>query len=1064
MMRLVYDLFPCQTGSRFRGIGRFTMSLLEAMARSPRGHAVHALANDYHPESVEDLRRALAPVLPPGRFATYGCPNRGQLGGDQQAHARASSALIQHAYQSLTPDAVLYATPFEGWGEDGVVAIPEANAPGALRTAVLYDFIPWLFPDQYLHTANGYRPWYERRLMALHRFDLLLAISEATRRDAIDILGIPPERVVNISGAATARFRPMTKAEQGRQNIGRFGIVRPFVLYTGNADYRKNLHGMLKAYSLLPLEVRKTHQLVLNQVGADIIGFRRGVRELGLSDDEVVVTGHITDEELTCLYTQCALFVFPSLYEGFGLPILEAMACGAPVIAADNSSIPEVMGRSDVLFDAARPDSIADAMARVLTDAALRAELRAYSLDRATLFSWDRSANLAWDAIEEATRALRASQGAGADARKQARIAPRRRPRIAVVCNLQSDADPSARHCIDALPALGHDFDIDLYTESGKPVAASLLQASFDAYPHTALPGNADRYATVIYQLADSAQHAFMLPLLAQVPGALVLHDKSFGKAFGALGQATGMPDTAMGELFYSQGLRGFLEAMQTGAGGDPKPTVKANANRRLLEFAQHVILPDEGLRPALDAACGSTWLPPLTILPAEREHRTASYASAIEQSIACSPRHTARALVDALATIQPSDQLLGTLSHYADHNWRLRRQPRLLIDTTQLTKVDAFSGIQRVVKKIAYEVGHMQDGEVGLPVELVHLKDGRLHRACAVTASVFGLERGSVPEEALAIHPGDTLLMLDSSWEQYSGFLPVFDAVRRAGGKVVTAFYDLIPLRYPEMCAAPLVQVFRQWVGLAAQHSDALVCISRAVADDVAAYLAEHQLSRPGLDITWWHLGADLAARHADKTIRPLVENLVADTATPLFLMVGTIEPRKGHAFALDAFELLWREGLGLRLCIIGKEGWKVEETMQRLRNHPELGKRLVLIENASDEEIERCYAASTALIAASTTEGFGLPIVEAALHKIPVLASDIPVFREVGGEGARYFSLKSPASLADAVKEMHRLPAAERFELALRIKTLTWRQSALQLLERIGINARNADPENAQ
>lgn len=1040
-MRLVYDLFPCQTGSRFRGIGRFTLSLLEAMARSRRGHDLYALANSFHPESVEELRQQLRPLLSPGHFSTYSYIDRRSLGCDNTIHAAVANALIQHAYQALAPDALIYSTPFEGWGEEGVIALPHGNVPGALRVAVLYDFIPWLFPEQYLHTASGYRKWYERRLMSLHKFDLLLAISEATRRDAIRILGISPDQVVNISGAASEKFRPMTRAEQAKQEITRFGIARPFVLYTGNADHRKNLQGMLKAYALLPRDLRRMHQLVLNQVGEDIPGFRSEVRALGLTDDEVVITGRITDDELICLYTRCKVFVFPSLYEGFGLPILEAMACGAPVIAADNSSIPEVVGRSDVLFDASNPASIADVLKNVLSNDGFRSELVSYSIERAKLFSWDRSANLAWDAIEASLTARRA-----AAARNCLDRLPK--PRIAVVCPLSSEDDVSTQHCVALLPLLSHYFEIDLFTEEGSQANAPLLEAAFKIYPHTALIRQQDRYATIVYQLANSASHGYMLPLMGQCMGVVVMHEAPLNEAIKALVPESDVPSALVREIVYSHGLRGLIMYLKHGDSDDA-----LFRSRHVLEFARHVVFPDA--ERALKPVWPDAWLPPSTILPAGDPASTGlAYAQAIHAAMASTPADTVKCVADALESAAPNESALSAIAGYADYNWRLRRQPRLLIDVTQLTKVDAFSGIQRVVKKIAYEIGQMGNDDLNQPFDLVHLANGKLWRASTVIASIFEADRQTIPEEEISIHPGDTLLMLDSSWEQYGDFTPVFENVRQSGGKIITVVYDLIPLRFPEMCAAPLVQVFQRWIRMAAEQSDMLLCISRAVADDTTAYLAEQKLTLPRkLSITFWHLGADLNTSEAETLIRPQVDQITAEGQSALFLMVGTIEPRKGHDFVLDAFETLWRNDADMRLCIAGKEGWMVDKTMRRLREHPQLNKKLFLIERFTDAEINRCYAAATALIAASSAEGFGLPIVEAALHKVPVVASDIPVFREVGGDGARYFSLDSPQYLADAVKAMSQMPADEKTSMAMKIRTLTWNESAKELLVRIGI-----------
>jgi hypothetical protein len=164
---------------------------------------------------------------------------------------------------------------------------------------------------------------------------------------------------------------------------------------------------------------------------------------------------------------------------------------------------------------------------------------------------------------------------------------------------------------------------------------------------------------------------------------------------------------------------------------------------------------------------------------------------------------------------------------------------------------------------------------------------------------------------------------------------------------------------------------------------------------------------------------------------------------------MVGTLEPRKGHGFVLDAFEQLWMKGINCRLCIIGKIGWNIEDVERRIRTHPELSKRLLFIEDPSDAEIERFYGSATALVMASISEGFGLPIIEAAIHQVPSVLSDIPVFREIGGEGSIYFSLESPGNLVNAVKNVIEMSPQNRQGMAKKIVALTWRESAARILE---------------
>lgn len=1035
-MRLVFDLYPCQTGSRLRGIGRFTLSLAEGMTRLRGAHELYALANGMLPDSADFLRQQLRQTLPPGHFSTYTYADRAHFENDR-THAAVSTALIHRAYQALAPDAIIYATPFEGWGEQGIVPQPHGNIPAALRTAVLYDFIPYLFPEQYFGTVGGYREWYQRRLASLHRFDLLLAISEATRRDAIDILGISPDRVVNISGAANPSFRTLEPREMERQNIARFGITRPFVLYTGNADYRKNQTGMLKAYAALPPAVRQAHQLVLNQVG-DLRAFRRQAQSLGLTEEEVVVTGHITDKELICLYSKCRLFVFPSLYEGFGLPILEAMSCGAPVIAGNNSSIPEVVGRSDILFDAADPAAIAHAMQMVLTDDRLRDELVRYSQERAGFFSWDRSANLTWRAIEEAMAARSSAQ--------QARVPHLPKARIAFVCALTPQEKPAVLHCLALLPHLSRHFEIDVFIEDGTQLDHPQLRAGFEIYPHTKLVARRDRYATVLYHVANDANAAFMLPLIEQFPGVVVLHDTRLDAPLKAMEGAEGVDHALESEILYAQGLQGLVSYLKHDL------SVDMPLNRRLLESAQHLILAQATQTALLEQSRPDAWLPPMTVLSgAGTVADVAAYIEAIHATIGCDESHTVRELADALEDGETPEHALNAIAIHAASNWRLRKEPRLLIDVTQLARTDARSGIQRVVRNIAKEMCNLP--ELNLPVEIVRQERGRLWRASAVISSIFGVDPELAPEQEIQIQPGDTLLMIDSSWEQYGEFLPVFQAVRQAGGKIATVVYDLIPLQMPDACRSALVAVFRQWFRLAAEQSDMLVCISGTVANEVRAYLAQqdYDITR-NLDILHWHLGADLTVSAMESDVRAEVQALVADRSHPLFLMVGTVEPRKGHEFVLDAFEQLWERGSDYRLCIAGQEGWRVVETMKRIRQHPQLNKKLFFIEKFTDAEINLCYQAATGLIAASTAEGFGLPIVEAGLHGVAVLASDIPVFREVGGDGARYFSLQSPQHLVEALAAFARLPTAERAALAKKIRILTWNESARELANVIG------------
>jgi glycosyltransferase involved in cell wall biosynthesis len=169
------------------------------------------------------------------------------------------------------------------------------------------------------------------------------------------------------------------------------------------------------------------------------------------------------------------------------------------------------------------------------------------------------------------------------------------------------------------------------------------------------------------------------------------------------------------------------------------------------------------------------------------------------------------------------------------------------------------------------------------------------------------------------------------------------------------------------------------------------------------------------------------------------------------IFLMVGTLEPRKGHHQVLEAFEQLWQRGLDVNLVIVGKQGWLVEQLVKKISLHPELGRRLLWLDGISDEYLEKVYAASTCLIAASEGEGFGLPLIEAAQHGLPVIARDLPVFREVAGDHAFYYSGNEPKSLVDALWRWIELYRQGKAPKSDGMPRLTWEQSAGQFLKAV-------------
>jgi glycosyltransferase involved in cell wall biosynthesis len=267
---------------------------------------------------------------------------------------------------------------------------------------------------------------------------------------------------------------------------------------------------------------------------------------------------------------------------------------------------------------------------------------------------------------------------------------------------------------------------------------------------------------------------------------------------------------------------------------------------------------------------------------------------------------------------------------------------------------------------------------------------------------------------------------------------------------------YDLIPLIHPEFAYPGIDKAFANWIKSIGSESDSLIAISKSVADDVRAWLLEKEHLKMLPHISHFHLGADIheGKLEAEDNKNQFESIFTAVKKSPTFLMVGTLEPRKGHAQTLAAFEALWKQGVEVNLIVVGKEGWAVEKLCERLKNHPELSKRLFWLDSISDHALAAMYSHTCCLIAASEAEGFGLPLIEAAQRKLPIIARDIPVFREVAGESAFYFKGGTEMALATALQQWLQMYEAGTHPSSTTLPWLHWHESVEQLKSNIFLN----------
>lgn len=375
-------------------------------------------------------------------------------------------------------------------------------------------------------------------------------------------------------------------------------------------------------------------------------------------------------------------------------------------------------------------------------------------------------------------------------------------------------------------------------------------------------------------------------------------------------------------------------------------------------------------------------------------------------------------------------------------------RKRQFLVDVTHTSLHDFKTGIQRVVRGLLFEL--IQHSPEGFQVEAVYTPAGGQG---FLYAREFLERLGLRPkgmDSPIRVRSGDVLLVPENNYDAVLNRPQNLQNLRRAGVKTYSMIYDLIPITLPHAFSPAITLTHARWLARIAE-GDGLICISRAVADEVVAWLDLHgpQRKQP-LPIGWFHLGADLEGSIPSRGLPDnAAETLATFRAKPTFLMVGTLEPRKGHRQVMEAFDHLWARGLDLNLVFVGREGWRVEKLTHQLRHtHPERDKRLFWIEGGSDEYLAEIYATTTCLLFPSQAEGFGLPLIEAAQHGLPILARDIPVFREVAGDHASYFQGTSPEALADRVEDWLAAWRAKEIPDSRGIPWLTWEGSAQNLM----------------
>ena len=1205
-MRIVIDVQSLQTTSKYRGIGRYTKAITKSICINKDDDDEIILALSGILPGIDEIREEFKDLIDANNIRVWKAPGPVAAILPENSKRKAIAERIKESFlASLNPDVVLIPSLFENPYEEFVSSI---NLLKKLPTAVvLYDLIPLVFKDHYLKDYDV-KCWYFEKLEHLKKADLILAISNYTKQDAIDLLGLHDKNIeVVYSGYDNDTFKKLNISKDEKHALlSKYNIKKEFILSVSAPDFRKNNENLIKAFLGLPSTIRDKLQLVITG---------KHVKEhltlnINSFGESIVLTDYVSDEELAKLYNLCLFSIMPSYYEGFGLPTIEAMACGKAVIVSNTSSLKELVEKEEYMFDPSNISSIANKIQELFINEDLRKELENYSLERVKAFSWDKTAK---DILKYCREHFS----------KNEKSLPNK-PKLAMFSSLPPDKNGIAHYIVETLPYLSQYYELECIVpnnpSSYKSIDIPIKDLSY-------FKEHFQEYDRVLFHIGNNPYHAHMFDILETFRGVVILHDIYLSDLFNYMEHYKIESNKFIYTIMHSHGYKALCESFQDRAKAIfdypcsleifenslgvilhskhafelsksffsknvekyikvipfPKLAKEESFSKEKIKrelgfeeddflicsfgFINKIKLHDEIIKCFIESklskykncklifvgecmedsilnlvknheekikitgfidektyekyleACdiaiqlrrlsrGKTFktvldcmaygiaticnangffkeLPKDTVLMIEDNFKHDELIKAMEElfedeqkrktlgerakeyilnyhspkifaklcyeaieSFYKTPYHDDASLIKSIAPITPDDnellkQLSNDIALSCKNNIIINN---FFIDITNVAKFDPKTGIQRVEKSIVKEL--IKNPPEGFRIEPISMTKEGVFYEREFTFGLLGCEIGALKNEPIEFGPGDIYIVPEINDGLNLNFL---QQMRNVGVKTYAIIYDLIPLRYPQFFPVGASDFFLYWFELVSNF-DGIVAISKYVAEDFRDFvITKKSRTAPGkLKISWFHLGQDFDNTKYTRGMPQDADKFLDIVKSKLsFIMVGTLEPRKGHLQTILAFEELWQKGFDANLIIIGKQGWMVESLIEKIKNHSELNKHLFWLGFISDEYLQKIYNNSSCIIVASEAEGFGLPLVEASYHNLPIIARDIPVFREIAKECAYYFeNSTNPKAISKAILEWTELYKQNKHPKPTCVEKLTWEDSVQRLL----------------
>ena len=1045
-MRIVIDLQGAQAGSRFRGIGRYTVSLVKAIVRNRGEHEIIIALSGLFPETIDSIRNEFDGLLPQENIRIWYAP---ELGANNETFIKVSELLREYFLISLNPDWLLLPTLFEPDSDKFIVRTSVANSEFPI--AVFVHQIPEIKDTQA----------YKNKATNLQQAKLCFTAIDLPVDKQVQLLGV---KVDNIRKLALAPYDLKDKynsqsikkifkdlsaqllnqeektSSLSLTNKPKLAYVSPLPpLQTGVADYSAELLPELEKYYQIDVIVEQDHvsDVWINENCT--IHDSQWLAENANEYDHVLY--HMGNSHFH-LYIIDLLEIIP------GITVLHDFYISGLFYQRENTGIPNALN------------------AELYNGRGYKAVKERYAYEDDARIVRENACN---------TTIIQQSQGIIFHSKYSSQLlqecyVPEMNVESCVIPHLRVKYNSDRE---SARKQLGIKPDEFIVCSFGLLGETKRNQCLLEAWLASSLSSNKQCKLIFVGKNSEGSYGEKIVRTISRhkVKKQVLITGWTKTEEFRLYLAAS---DIAVQLRMASRGETSgtVLDAMNYGI-----PTI-VNANGSMAELAKDAVwlLEDEFENSDLVSALETLWQQPEKRQELSRKAKeiiTTKHAPEIcgkqyRKAIENYPKTRKLGNQTLISNLVPlisneSDKYLLQVARCLSQNQANKKVVKtLFIDITATSRNDLKTGIERVARAILLQL--INNPPKGYRIEPVYLAEDEgswyYRYARNYTLSLLNCPNDWLSDDVIDAQTGDILFAGDLAGgmvveAEKSG---VYCELRNKGVSINFTVFDLLPEQCPEMFPPGANLSYAEWLKVVCKVSDKVVCISKAVADELDVWVDSNSFERvKPLNINWMHLGADLGETAPSKGMpseAKVVLKKFNQKAT--LLMVGTIEPRKGHLQTIAAFEMLWQQGFDINLVIVGKEGWQdlpdeqrrtIPKIINKINKHSELNKRLFWLDGISDEYLEKVYSSSTCLIAASEGEGFGLPLIEAAQKELPMLIRDIPIFREVAGNYAYYFSGSKPVDIAEAIKKWMELYEAVKHPQSIKMPWLTWSESVENL-----------------